>query len=150
MNGFMRRLINKRLTKRLDKDSTEMIEVTKMTHLPVREIHFAGDDTFNDSLDAFRDIVNSLGQREDIDADMGVNIFIMCKAFEDGIWVKDGDRISFISHDSLSLCWHIEDNEYEAIEKDVTYYHTERLSFNNEYLLEDFGETWALNREDLE
>ena len=91
-----------------------------------------------DANDAVKDLVNNtnaviekLGKYEDIEEELGIEIFTLIKAMKEGFFDKDGEYHHFsnllVSLDEIGDCY-------------------DKKSFN----LKDYGKTWALSKEDFE
>ena len=124
-----------RLTKPNDEAS---IEATRMTHTLIREIHLADDRMFNDNLDAYRDIVNKLGQLEDIEEGLGINLATLSKA------------IKGIEHRSV---YNVEEKNYVFVNT-IIYYENDLIIKGyaecSTFLVKDYGVTWVLTKGELE
>lgn len=104
----------------------------RLEHLP--------NDPFVDKLpyldDAWQEQRNKLGQLEDAEEKLGVDLLILINALQNGIWCKEGHSL----HTEVCLnadkewvigCWL---KKYECAY----------------YRLKDYGKTWALTKEELE
>lgn len=96
--------------------------------------------------------VTKLGQLEDIEEELGVGLSILFYAFNNGAWFRAYDlttnKICFI--DKETLLHSIEFSNYRfCIRREKLgcyFYNTGGLV----YPFKDYGETWALTREELE
>lgn len=105
--------------------------------------------TFGKKL-ALRIIAEMLSYKESEEG-IGCPSFIAFRALKEGFWHREGKyMLRYIDHDRVTISWQIEDNESEAASDDVTWVHKERLVLCDEFKLEDFGKTWAFDKEDLE
>lgn len=96
----------------------------------------------NDDLYATRKICNKLGQLEDVEEELGIDLITSFKAFRKGIWTivavvnskgEREDRIIF--HEA----------PYKTLAENIGYF--KRL-FEKQYV-ENYGKTWALTKEEL-
>ena len=95
-------------------------------------------------------LLNKLGQLEDIEEELGIDLVTLFKAFKNGIWIKynlgsrtynyktgedkeTGDQIVF--HKA----------PYKTLVENIGYF---RRLFEKEYA-ENYGKTWALTKEEL-
>lgn len=91
-----------------------------------------------------------LGQLEDVEDELGIDLITLFKAFKNGIWIKfnmqsrtynwktgedkeTGDQINFVKA------------PYKTLAENVAYF---RRLFEKEYA-QNYGKTWALTREEL-
>ena len=70
---------------------------------------------------------NKLGQLEDIEDELGIDLIILFKMIRDGFYIKTSDDILFFKNE----------DKYEMLKK--------YKDFTN-----DYGKTWALTKEELE
>lgn len=92
-------------------------------------------------------IINKLGQLEDIEKELGIDLITLFKALKNGIYVNDSVSISFYHAHELRLGYdtHYGKGNELCILKDCNYAgNTKLVSLANE------GKTWALTREELE
>lgn len=79
---------------------------------------------------------DKLGQLEDIEEELGIDLITLVKALKNGAWTKFNNEIS-----KCDEC------EYEMLDIYIYFY------WNNGkhlvFLLSDYGKTWALTREEL-
>ena len=104
-----------------------------------------------DENDQINEVSSKLGQLEDIEDELGIDLIILFKAFKDGIWIKfntgsrtynyktgedkeTGDQIVF--HKA----------PYKTLAENIGYF---RRLFEKEYT-QNYGKTWALTKEELE
>ena len=83
-------------------------------------------------------LVEKLGQLEDIEEELGIDLITLFKALEEGIWFKNFDgKLRF----SPLMCAELEISEKGlsliSMEMDALFY------------FKDYGKTWALTREEL-
>lgn len=85
------------------------------------------------------DLWNKLGQLEDIEEELGIDLITLFKALENGVWYKD-----YKDNDKIKFTDRVEENirckEFTVPAK----YTTIGLKFR------DYGETWALTKKELE
>ena len=79
---------------------------------------------------------DKLGQLEDIEDELGIDLITLFKALKNGIYFKVKDKIYFTNGLDLDFKEKVlfEFNEYEDFET---------------YELKDYGKTWALTEEEL-
>ena len=78
--------------------------------------------------------VNKLGQLEDIEDELGIDLITLFKALKNGIWVKD-KKDQWLPYHCL-----LRDDFIFVLYEDI---------YKKEYLLKDYGKTWALTKEEL-
>ena len=82
--------------------------------------------------------INKLGQLEDIEEELGIDLITLFKALKNGIYFKVKDKIYF-TNERLDLAFKekalFEFNEYSDYEI---------------YEFNEYGKTWALTRDELE
>ena len=88
----------------------------------------------------FQNIANKLGQLEDIEEELGIDLITFFKyLFADKFYVKD-KYLGIVER----LFWSISRNYVEVVEEKYPYGDcTETLNFK------DYGKTWALTKEEL-
>lgn len=79
-------------------------------------------------------VMNKLGQLEDIEEELGIDLITLFKALKNGIWLKD-EKDQFIPYHCL-----LRDDFILVLYEDI---------YKKEYLLKDYGKTWALTKEEL-
>ena len=84
----------------------------------------------------YYDLVHKLGVLEDIEEENGIDLITLFKALKDGFYIKYNDKIVHILPKFFIDC------------KKGTDYLSETI--DEEYWFKDYGETWALTREELE
>ena len=84
------------------------------------------------------DCSNKLGELEDIEDELGINLTELFKALKDGIYVKINKEIDFIRYVSIfkKRKWHLYSSSTFWGKYDIG-------------LLKDHGKTWALTKEEL-
>lgn len=89
-----------------------------------------------DDLDFLQEVANKLGEHEDIEEKLGIDLITLFKALTDGIWFK---------YDSSKPIIFVE--PYDVYPTKGSYLRI----FNSEILeFKDYGKAWALTREELE
>lgn len=83
-----------------------------------------------------RAIYNKLGQLEDIEEELGIDLITLFKAQTIGFYVKTACGIFPV----LLGEW-----RFNLIKKEV-----HRIKFSSHYYFKDYGITWALTKEELE
>ena len=123
-----------RLTRKINKDEIMMYNPTRPENDKFVETDYMWK---RDAYD--RDLVNKLGQLEDIEDELGIDLITLFKANLEGIYLKDFDgkspvpvmiRMGEITH---TITLH-------------TFNHLEKIMLKPE----DYGKTWALTKEELE
>ena len=109
-------------------------EQTGMTHINNKPIYL-DEKKFNESLDTFREIMNKLGQLEDIEEELGIDLITLFKAQTNGFYVKTVCGIFPV----LLGEW-----RFNLVKKEV-----HRIKFSSHYYFKDYGKTWALKKEEL-
>ena len=80
------------------------------------------------------DSIHKLGQLEDIEDELGIDLITLFKALKNGIWVKD-KKDQWLPYHCL-----LRDDFIFVLYEDI---------YKKEYLLKDYGKTWALTKEVL-
>lgn len=94
-----------------------------MSRLTIKELHIVVD--MNKALD-------KLSQLEDIEEELGIDLITLFKALKDGIYKKGRNNLKgYILFDNCPMLSFV----HKTIETQ---------------LIEDYGKTWALTREELE
>ena len=83
-----------------------------------------------------REMYNKLGQLEDIEEELGIDLITLFKALKNGIWIQD---LMSLGIQSVSIHYSKEEGIYL-----YNYF------FENCYDFKDYGKTWALTKEELE
>ena len=99
--------------------------------------------------------VNKLGQLEDIEDELKIDLITLFKALKDGFYIKYNDKIVHIfpdKHITINF-WYKTINVFIPPKffidcKKGTDYLSETI--DEEYWFKDYGETWSLSREELE
>ena len=109
----------------------------------------------NDKYELIENAIDKLGQLEDIEDGLGINLITIFKALKNGIWVKREDKIEKIeittnlrlvldcngSTDKMSH-WIL---DYQ----DITY-GSDRIECIDNWYVDKYGVEWALTKEELE
>lgn len=98
-------------------------------------------DTYVSLNEPFKTPINKLGQLEDIEEELGIDLATLFKALKNGIYEKfeDGEYVKF-----NGLCMPIKSHKLKLnVNKKC-------LERGNDYFyFKDYGKTWALTREEL-
>ena len=100
-------------------------------------------------------IFNKLGQLEDIEEELGIDLITLFKALKDGFYIKYNDKIVHIfpdKHITINF-WYKTINVFIPPKFFIDCKKgTDNLSetIDEEYWFKDYGETWSLSREELE
>lgn len=104
--------------------------------------------------DAWQEQRNKLGQLEDIEEELGIDLVTLFKALKNGIWasmygekVEKGTTLTFINKNVLVIIF-----EPFIPEEDFKPHFIYRWGMPNDYsiyYLKDYGKTWALTKEEL-
>ncbi|MCR4661674.1 MAG: hypothetical protein K5765_06740 [Clostridia bacterium] len=81
----------------------------------------------------YRKACQKLGQLEDIEDELGIDLITLFKALKNGIWIRTDDRIVF--HKA----------PYKTLAENIGYF---RRLFEKEYT-HNYGKTWALTEEEI-
>ena len=84
-------------------------------------------------------VLNKLGQLEDIEEELGIDLITLFRALKQGFYVKTKD----INEGLISLVKAKDIREINIIIKSITFNDFDIVFF------EDYGKTWALTREEL-
>lgn len=110
----------------------------------------------------FYKAINKLGELEDIEDELGIDLIALFKAMKNGIWSKGSfydDKISdtptFIARPEISLCGYYEEvnDDCETIKREENVWCIYTYDFElqiRQTMLKDYGKTWALTKEELE
>ena len=79
--------------------------------------------------------IEKLGQLEDIEEELGIDLITLFKALKNGIWIQD---LMSLGIQSVSIHYSEEEGIYL-----YNYF------FENCYDFKDYGKTWALTKEEL-
>lgn len=85
-----------------------------------------------------KSLLDKLGQLEDIEEKLGIDLITLFKALKDGIYVKINKEIDFIRYVSIfkKRKWHLYSSSTFWGKYDIG-------------LIKNYGKTWALTREEL-
>lgn len=92
------------------------------------------DNTYNMPANNFFKALNKLGQLEDIEEELGIDLVTLFKALKNGIYTKE-------NLDNYPYACLLRNDMVLVLFDDV---------YKHEYLLKDYGKTWALTKEELE
>lgn len=81
-------------------------------------------------------VIDKLGQLEDIEDELGIDLITLFKAQTEGFYVKTVCGIFSV----LLREW-----RFDLIKKEI-----HRITFSDHYYFKDYGKTWALTKEELE
>ena len=96
------------------------------------------------------EVVDKLGELEDIEEELGIDLATLFKALEQGAWFVD-KRNKNIFFAKCTLCSKL-DGKFECTQEEMKFNGfiiLEQL-FGLGYELKDYGKTWTLTREELE
>ena len=80
-----------------------------------------------------KQIIDKLGQLEDIEEELGINLVTLFKAFKNGIYIKNQGGV------------HYHKQPYNTLEENIAYF---RRLFEKQFV-DNYGKTWALTKEEL-
>lgn len=97
------------------------------------------DTSFGQKAIIVGDTATKLGQLEDIEEELGIDLLTLIKAFRSGIYVKIDGEIDYIQYVSIfkKRKWHLYSSSTFWGKYDIC-------------LVKDYGKTWALTKEELE
>lgn len=99
-----------------------------------------------------RTILNKLGQLEDIEEELGIDLITLFKALKNGIWSKKGDKVEKIEiTDNLHLVLDCNGSTDKTNYWILDYYdmNSNRTESIDNWWIDDYGKTWALTKEEL-
>lgn len=145
--------MSKRLTLKLDEDLTTKYLDYKYVRIPDYDIEHGNYGRISDDM-----LYNKLGQLEDIEDELGIDLITLFKALKNGIWVNETTGeceqlkgLHFIKSNNLvaeidcgspliiSIC----ETWYEDLDNVM-------LKTGYEWFADEYGKTWALTKEELE
>ena len=85
--------------------------------------------------------LDKLGKLEDIEEELGIDLITLFKALKNGIWVKYDADFGFTGKPKIVIK---KDKCTEICLREKKWWIQE-----NDFLLKDYGKTWALNKEEL-
>lgn len=88
-----------------------------------------------ETLEEFDGLLWYVKQVKDIEEELGIDLITLFKALKNGIWLKD-KKDQYMSYHCL-----LRDDFILVLYEDI---------YKKEYLLKDYGKTWALTKEELE
>lgn len=101
-----------------------------------------------------KECVNKLGQLEDIEERIGIDLIIIFKALKNGIWVKREDKIEKIEITTnlrlvLDCNGSTDKMSYWILDyQDITY-GSDRIECIDNWYVDKYGVEWALTKEEL-
>lgn len=119
----------KRLTKDNDVDSYELKETAELNGYNVLW-----------EVKSINNAIQKLGQLEDIEDELGIDLITLFKAYTNGFYVKGEEEKQYIDFEN-SL------NAIAFKNKEMFYGHKRTYQYVKLY---DYGKTWALTKEELE
>lgn len=123
-----------RLTRRIQKEEMDMFNPTRPTNDKFVETDYTCKRSAYD-----RDILNKLGQLEDIEDELGVDLILLGKAIK-GVWIKNKSVKEPFHIGSPYICF-ARNNKRELEMK--------FCACTIWYCFKDYGKTWALTEEEL-
>lgn len=96
-------------------------------------------------------IYKKLGELEDIEEELGIDLVILFKALKNGFWAKSSTKITFCKEDKkhtvfirhlgydVEICCEESENTIDS-----------KCKLYLERSTKDYGKTWALTKEELE
>lgn len=115
-----------------------LTEKCKNNYVLKREMLRVGKD----ALLVANELTNKLGQLEDIEEELGIDLDTLFKALKNGIWVKYSSAI--IEHKTWYV--HLTGHYIGWKENSGSLYDNDRVENRP---LKDYGKTWSLNKEEL-
>lgn len=108
----------------------------------------------NDKYELIENAIDKLGQLEDIEDGMGINLITIFKALKNGIWVKREDKIEKIEITTnlrlvLDCNGSTDKMSYWILDyQDITY-GSDRIECIDNWYVDKYGVEWALTKEEL-
>lgn len=90
--------------------------------------------------DLIEEAVDKLGQLEDLEEELGIDLLTLFKALKNGIWYKGHKDIYFVKGVCLDLVGEFFELWVEG----------HKILDGIQIRLKDYGKTWSLRKEDLE
>lgn len=90
-------------------------------------------DNYGALLSSTESVINKLGELEDIENELGIDLATLFKALKDGIWFEDCNEIIFT------------DDNRVCITNDALFIPAYEMWLD----FKDYGKTWALTKEEL-
>ena len=107
-----------------------------------------------DNLDDLIDASNKLGQLEDIEEELGIDLILLFKALKDGLFYKlDSEKyiyrwnVGIIPEARIIVDYK---NKHLMLISEPTIYSGDDWSLREYLYFSDYGKTWALKKEELE
>ena len=95
---------------------------------------------FSAKLDNLLQVINKLGQLEDIEEDLGIDLITLFKALKKGVWVREQNtKEKEIVYERIRLNFLIKTLDFIEPRKEIG------IGRN----LFDYGDSWALTKEEL-
>lgn len=103
------------------------------------------------------EVIDKLGQLEDIEEELGIGLITLFEALKQGIWYKKNGTvyyskatlISCVKNDKKESFWNFTTNENQK-EVEITGFALLDQFEGNLWYFKDYGKTWALTKEELE
>lgn len=92
----------------------------------------------NDKYELIENAIDKLGQLEDIEEELGIDLFILFKALTEGMYVRN---------EKMAMIYDINLKEKRFESGCFNDYGMEEYEY---YYFKDYGKTWALTKEELE
>ena len=90
---------------------------------------------------------HKLGQLEDIEDELGIDLLTLFKALKNGIYLKFGsEKVTGVYYEHRAILPRHFDKDYKGYFIDLQL----ELSINFNFYFKDYGKTWALDKEELE
>ena len=100
----------------------------------------------------YRKACQKLGQLEDIEEELEIDLITLFKALKNGIWSKKGDKVEKIEiTDNLRLVLDCNGSTDKTNYWILDYYdmNSNRTESIDNWWIDDYGKTWALTKEEL-
>ena len=98
-----------------------------------------------------QDCLNKLGQLEDIEDELSIELTTLFKAIKNGVWVKNYEQgIHYISLISWNCDVQKEKGKLVPLFSFSVWEGNKEDEDDTVYLIEEYGKTWALTKEELE
>ena len=83
--------------------------------------------------------INKLGQLEDLEDELGIDLIKLCKSFDSDIYIKVDERIMFVGYDH---------KEYNFPEGNI-YCRFDDSNIGACISIDSYGKTWSLDKKEL-
>lgn len=123
----------------------------KMSRLTHKYKHKADNKRFVFDIKDYRKVCQKLGQHEDIEEELGIDLITLYKALKRGVWYRKGKEIKhFIPDDYFRIVL-----DCNGSTETINYWLLSIINVStNEYIddffVDEYGKIWALTKEDLE